>query len=548
MRKVLALLLGLALAPAAGLAAAPTYDVVIRGGRIVDGAGNPWYRADVAIDAGRIAAIGRVVERGKREIDAHDLYVSPGWIDMMDQSSDALRSNGRAENKVLMGVTTAIAGERGVPVEAAKVADYFAELERKGISINFGACFATHQARIAVMGDKAGAPSAEQLAAMKGLVDQAMQAGALGVGTALIYPPASFQSTDDLVELASVAARYGGLYASHMRDESADLLKSIEESIAIAERSGARVEIYHLKAAYAPGWGKLMKQAGALIDAARARGVDIAADLYPYTAGGTGLSITVPNWVFADGQQKGLERLRDPKVRARLKRELQQGSQPGWTNLVEAAGGWQNIVLANAHSDAYSKYDQSSLADIGARLGRDPADAAWDIVLAAYPRRAMGLFHLMTEQDVETALQFPWTSIGSDAGVAEQPGGVAQGLAHPRAYGTFPRVIARYVKERKVLTLEQAIRKMTSWPAARMGLPGRGVLQVGMAADVTVFDLEQLTDVSTYAEPTRYPRGVRYVLVNGVVVVDEGRHTGRTPGVVLRGSGFRAAAGGRSTR
>jgi N-acyl-D-amino-acid deacylase len=534
------LLIGSFGAPAAY--AAPKYDVVIRGGRLIDGAGNPWSNGDVAVKDGRIVAIGRIDGDGAREIAANGLYVSPGWIDMMDQSARAGLSIGLAENKIRMGVTTAISGEGGVPVKAAELADYFGQLQRRGVSMNFGSYYATHQARIEVMGEQAGAPDSKQMDAMKGRVAQAMEAGAFGVATALIYPPASFQSTQDLIELTRVAARYGGMYASHMRDESVDLLKAIAESIEIAERSGARVEIYHLKAAYAPGWGALMRDAGELIQQARDRGVDIAADVYPYTAGGTGLSVTAPNWIFADGVEKGMTRLADPAVRARLKRELQEGSQPGWSNLVKSAGGWSNVTLANAHSSQYRQYEGMSLQQIAERLERDPADAAWDIVLAARPKRAMGFFHLMSEQDVATALQFPWTSIGSDAGVAERGAVPAEGLAHPRAYGTFPRVIAEYVKRRKVLRLEEAVRKMTSWPAARMGLDGRGLLRPGMYADITVFNLEQLEDTATYENPTAFPTGIEYVLVNGRVVIDKGRHTGARPGRVLRGPGYRQAA------
>lgn len=532
------LLMGWLAAPVAD-ADTPKYDVVIRGGRLIDGAGNPWSSGDVAIEDGRIVAIGHIDGHGAREIAAQGLYVSPGWIDMMDQSARAGLAIGRAENKIRMGVTTAISGEGGVPVKAAELADYFGQLQRQGVSINFGSYYATHQARIEVMGDQAGAPSSEQMKAMKERVARAMEAGAFGVATALIYPPASFQNTQDLIELAGVAASYGGLYASHMRDESVDLLKAIGESIEIGERSGARVEIYHLKAAYAPGWGTLMRDAGALIQQARDRGVDIAADVYPYTAGGTGLSVTAPNWIFANGVDAGMQRLADPEVRKRLKRELQEGSQPGWSNLVQAAGGWANVTLANAHSSEYRRYEGMSLQQIAERLHRDPADAAWDIVLAARPERAMAFFHLMSESDVAMALQFPWTSIGSDAGAAE-PGKVPpEGIAHPRAYGTFPRVIAEYVKQRKVLRLEEAVRKMTSWPAARMRLEARGLLRPGMYADITIFDLENLQDLATYENPATFPRGIDYVLVNGQVVLDKGRHTGARPGQVLRGPGYR---------
>jgi N-acyl-D-amino-acid deacylase len=534
----------LALVPLACAAAEqdqPRYDLVIRNARVLDGLGNPWVWADIAIRDGRFARIGRVAERGRREIDARGDYASPGWIDMMDQSGSVLLRNGLAENKLREGVTTAIAGESGTPVPSAQLAEYFDTLERQGISLNFGTYYGAGQARREVMGDVDGRPTLEQMNSMKAHVDAAMRAGALGIATALIYPPQSFQTTDDLVELARVAGKYGGIYASHMRDESADLLKSIGESIEIGERAGVQVEIFHFKAAYAPGWGKLVPQAGALIEAARNRGVSIAADMYVYTAGGTGLEVTVPTWVFADGKDKAIERLKDPAIRARLKEEVRAGSEPGWSNLVAAAGGWDHVVLANAFNPKYDVYRFKSLAYIGEQLHRDPADVAWDIVLGALPRRAMGLFFLMSEPDIEMALKFPWMSIGSDAGASEGPGKMdGTGLPHPRAYGNFPRVIAEYVRKRHVLTLEDAVRKMTSWPATRMRFYDRGAIREGLRADLTVFDYDRIEDRADYEHPLNPPTGIDYVLVNGQVVIDKGRHTGAKPGTVLRGPGYRS--------
>jgi N-acyl-D-amino-acid deacylase len=523
--------------------AAP-YDVVIRNGRLLDGSGNPWVNADVAIKGGRFVKIGRVEGRGTREIDAQGDYVSPGWIDMMDQSGTVLLKNGLAENKLREGVTSAIAGEGGTPVPAAQIADYFKKLEAQGISLNFGTYYSSGQARVEVMGDVAGRPTARQMDAMKVHVDEAMRAGAMGIATALIYPPDSFQSTEDLVELAGVAAKRGGIYASHMRDESAKLLQAIGESIEIGERTGIQVEIFHFKGAYAPGWGKLVPEAGELIEAARARGVNIAADMYVYTAGGTGLDITVPNWVWEQGAKRGLERLKDPQVRVRLKKEVAAGSQPGWSNLIEASGGWDHILLANAFNPKYDRYRFKSIEYIAKQLGQDPADVSWDIVLGAQPNRAMGLYFMMSEGDIATALRWPWMSIGSDAGANEAAGKIdAIGLPHPRAYANFPRVIAEYVKKRHVLTIEDAIRKMTSWPATRMRLYDRGAIREGLKADVTIFNEESLEDVASYENPTAYPTGIDYVLVNGQLVIDKGQHTGAKPGNVLRGAGFEAAAG-----
>jgi len=512
------------------------YDVVIRHGRVLDGMGNPWVLADVAIKDGRFVAIGKIDGRGKQEIDATGRYVSPGWIDMMDQSGGVLPRNGLAENKLRMGVTSAIGGEGGTPAPAERVAEYFAGLERSGISINFGSYYNETQARNAVIGNTSRAPTPEELEKMQALLDTAMRAGAMGMTTALIYPPGSFTKTDELIEMAKIAAKHGGIYATHMRDEGKDLIASIEEAITIGERAGLPVEIFHLKAAYQPGWGSLMNTAGQTINAARARGVDIAADMYVYTAGGTGLEATIPVWAQEGGRQELIKRLADPEIRARLKREIVTGS-PGWSNLVDAAGGWDGIVLANARNPDNAKFQGKSLSAIAKEWQKDPADAAFDLVSQG-SGRVMAIYHMMSEPDVETALRFPWTSIGSDAGAAAATGGQdPTGLTHPRAYGNFPRVIAKYVRERGVLTLEQAIRKMTSWPATRMRLADRGAIRAGCWADVVIFDLNTLQDLATYDEPTRSPAGIDYVLVNGQVVIDHDKHTGARPGKVLYGPG-----------
>jgi len=516
-------------------AASLSYDLVIRNGRVLDGAGSPWVRADIAIKEGRIAKIGWVRERGVREIDALERYVSPGFIDMMDQSGAILLKSGAAENKLKMGVTTVIAGEGGTPVAAADIPAYFERLESRGIGVNFGTYYQAEQARSVAMGDGDGVPTSRQLDIMRAEVAKAMRAGVFGISTALIYAPSSFQLTPELIELAKVAGRCNGFYATHMRDESADLLEALREAIRIGAESGTKVEIFHLKAAFAPGWGKLMPDAVAEIEAARARGVDIAADLYPYTAGGTGLSVTIPNWIFAQGYAKGFERLKDPELRARAKRDLAAGSQPGWSNLVQASGGWDHIMLVNAADPKSARFEGRNIADIAHELHRDPVDVAWDLAARAFPNRATALFFMMSEADIETALKQRWTSIGSDAGAAEKFGSVdTLGLPHPRSYGTFPRIIAEYVKKRSVLSLEDAIRKMTSWPATRMGLADRGVIRVGLWADLTIFDLERIKDASTWEKPTAAPEGIDYVIVNGKVAIDNGRRTSVNPGRVLR--------------
>ena len=534
-----ALLVGAASAAVSGAAPTtvvvePAFDLVIRNGRVLDGAGNPWVRADVAVKDGRIARIGVVSGRGKREIDAAGQYVSPGFIDMMDQSARAMLTPGAGENKLRMGVTTLISGEGGT-APAPEIPSYFAKLEKQGIALNFAAEYSTQQARQLVMGDKAGAPTPEQLSRMREQVAMAMQAGVFGVTTALVYPPMSYESTQELIELAKPAGACGGFYSTHMRDEASDLLKAIAEAIEIGEKSGTKVEIYHLKASYAPGWGKLMPQALKLISDARDRGVDVAADLYPYQAGGTGLSITVPNWVFADGEAKGWERLRDPKIRERLKAEVLKGSQPGWSNFVESAGGWEHVMLANAHNPRWDKYRFQMISAIAKAEGRHPADVAWDIVLDGLPERVLALFFMMDERDIEQALAAPFTSIGTDASSTIKYGGLDDiSLPHPRSYATFPRVLAEYVKRRHVLTLEQAVRKMTSWPATRMGLNDRGVLREGLKADLTVFDLDRMSEGADWEHPTTPPQGIEYVIVNGQVALDPQGYTGVRAGEVLR--------------
>ncbi len=526
----------LLLAAPAGLGA-QAYDIVIRNGRVLDGMGNPWVHADIGIRDGKIAAIGRITTKGTREIDASGKYVTPGWIDMMDQSGGVLLRNGLAENKVLQGVTTAIGGEGGFPVSASEIPKYFQTLESQGISINFGSYYSQTQARTPVLGGSTRRePTPAELVRIRASIDSAMRAGAMGMTTALIYPPSSYTTTPELIESAKAIAPYGGTYASHIRGEGAELLEAIGEAIEIGEKAGVAVEVFHLKAAYQPGWGKLMQGAFDLIESARARGIDVAADQYPYTAGGTGLEATIPSWAFEGGRDSLRARLTNPQIRARLKGELKTGS-PGWWNITEAAGGWDGVVLTAARSQQYEQYQGKSIAATAKELGKDPADVAWDMVLAGQGR-VMAVYHMMSEEDVKTALRFPWVSIGSDAGASLSLGATeAAGLAHPRGYGTHPRIIAKYVRDDKVLTLPDAIRKMTSWPATRMKLANRGSLVVGNWADIVVFDYDTIQDGATWEEPTKLPTGIDYVLVNGKVAAEHGKHSGVRSGMVLYGPG-----------
>lgn len=522
--------------PLAAQSVEPVYDIVIRNGRVLDGAGNPWILADVAIKDGRFVDVGKISGKGKREIDARGKYVSPGWIDVMDQSGSVLRQNGLAENKLMMGVTSAIGGEGGTPVPVDKIPEYFAGLEKSGISINFGTYFSETQARVAVLGQDSRAPTPEELTRMKAIMEAAMKAGVIGITTALIYPPSSYAKTKELIEMAKVAGQYGGIYASHIRGEGKELIQAVEEAITIGENGGLPVEIFHLKAAHQPGWGTLMRGAGESIEKARARGVDVAADIYLYTAGGTGLEAVIPSWAFEGGAAKLLERLKDPEIRARFKKELITGS-PGWWNIVEAAGGWDNVVLVNAQNPENARFEGKSLAQIAREWNKDPADAAFDLVMQG-KGRVYALYHMMSEQDIKTALKFPWTSIGSDAGAALNPGTVdGLGLPHPRSYGNHARLIAKYVREEGVLSLPEAIRKMTSWPATRMRIASRGLIKEGMWADVVIFDYDKIQDRATYQQPLLSPVGIDHVLVNGQVVIEQGKHTGARPGKVIYGPG-----------
>ena len=514
----------------------PVYDIVIRNGRVLDGAGNPWILADIAIKDGRFARIGRITGKGKREIDAAGKYVSPGWIDMQDQSGNVLTRNGLAESKLMQGLTTLIAGEGGTPVEAEKISEYFAGLEKSGVSPNFGTYYNATQARVAVVGQDARDPTPEELNRMRALMETAMKSGVLGVSTALIYPPASYSKTEELIELAKVAGRYGGLYVSHIRGEGKELVQSIEEAVTIGEKGGLPVEIYHLKAAYQPGWGTLMRQAGETIEKARSRGLDVSADMYLYTAGGTSLSAVVPSWAADGGREKMLERLKDPVTRARLKNEVKTGS-PGWWNIVEAAGGWKQVVLASSGNPDHKRFENKNIEQIAKEWNKDPADAAFDIIVESN-NRAGALYFMMSESDVETALKYPWISLGSDAAASAQavdPNTAGNG--HPRGYGNFPRVIAEYVKKKKVITLPEAIRKMTSWPATRLRLNARGTIKEGNWADVVVFDYDKIQDNATYEFPFRPPSGIDLVFVNGQLVMENGKHTGARPGQILYGPG-----------
>jgi len=511
----------------------PAYDVLIKGGRVLDGAGNPWFAADVAIRGDRIVRIGRFEATAARVIDAAGLYVAPGFIDMMDQSAGALMLDGKAQSKVRQGVTTGIAGEGGTPGPPDQLDKYFDAVLRRGISMNFGTFVSAAQARYAVLGAAMRDPSPEELERMKSVIEAGMQRGALGMTTALIYPPGSYATTPELVELAKVAARYGGIYATHMRDEGAGVLDGFREAIEIGQKAGLPVEIFHLKVAHRKLWRKTMPKINDLVMSAREQGLEINADQYPYTAGGTGLEACIPAWAAEGGPEERNKRLKDPAIRNRIKREMKKGS-PGWWNIVEATGSWKNIVIASMPEGGEKRYVGMSIAAIAKELRKSPEDTVMDLV-GSFSGRISALYFMMSEDDVKTAMQYPWVGAGSDAPAGSVE--TAKGKGHPRAYGNFPRIIARYVRESKVLTLENAVRRMTSLPAGKLNIAGRGLLKEGNFADIVIFDYEKIEDMATYENPHQYPKGIPYVLVNGRLVVDKAEHTGATPGRIIYGPG-----------
>jgi N-acyl-D-amino-acid deacylase len=554
MKGLYLLLFGLALAPQS------PYDLVIRGGRLLDGGGNPWVRADLAIRGDRIAAIGQLGDLpARRTIDARSRIVAPGFIDMHSHSDFALLVEGRAESKVRQGVTTEVLGESssaapvtgpvvdamknslaplGLQLDWSDFTGYFARLEKQGISVNVLSFAGSGQLRVAVVGYENRSPSASELERMKTLLRDAMSHGAFGLSSGLIYPPNSYMKTDELVELAREAARAGGLYISHVRGEGTTLLEALKEAVTIGERVGLPVEIFHFKAT---GFmrGKIL-EAVRIIEEARSRGIDIAANQYPYVAGSTGLSASIPSWAHEGGRLKLLERLKDTQVRERIKAEMKTGA-PGWHNLVKETGNFENIRVASVRSDRNKKFEGRSIAAIAQERGAAPEDALMDLLIEE-EGNVGAIYFSMIEEDVKTAMKLPWVSIGSDGTAVSPEGILGRGKPHPRFYGTFPRILGKYVREEKILTLEDAVRKMTSLPAARLRLSDRGLLRAGMAADVVVFDPERVIDRATFDEPHRYAEGIDVVVVNGQVVLDEGRHTGASPGRVLRGPGYRSTA------
>jgi dihydroorotase/N-acyl-D-amino-acid deacylase len=541
--------------------AQPSFDIIISGGRVVDGTGAPWFAGDVGITSDRIAAIGRLGDASaKRRIDARGLVVAPGFIDMLGQSEFAVLVDGRAASKITQGITTEVTGEGGsiapvndrmranraasyghfgVEQDFGTLAEYLHRIEtRSKVALNIATFVGAGGVRDYVIGRENRSATVAELEEMKKLVAQAMEDGALGLSTSLQYVPDRFASTGELVELAKVAASYGGIYITHQRSESGRIFESLDEIETIAEKAGIPAEIWHLKTAYRANWGKMPQVLGR-IEAARARGLDITANQYPYDRASNSLDACLPLWVREGGVDAMIERLEDPALRERIKKDMEDPAPADWENQWYGSGGGAGVMVSSVLDASLRKWEGKNLEQIGREMGKDPRDALMDLVIADHGESSC-IISIMNEEDVRTALRHPLVSIDTDSEARAEDGPLSQSKSHPRAWGTFPRILGKYVRDEKLLTLEEAIRKMTSRPAARVGLSDRGILRPGMAADVTVFDAGTIRDVSTFEDPTHYSVGVRYVLVNGVAVVDEGKITEARPGRALRGPGYRA--------
>jgi len=538
--------------------ATPGFDTVIEHGRVVDGTGTPWFQADVGIRAGRIAAIGSLAHLPARQrIEARGLVVAPGFIDMLGQSELTLLVNPHVPSKLYQGITTEITGEGdsvapldervratygerlsryGIRPDWRRFADYFARLERQGIAINFASYVGATRLREIVVGLADRAATDAELARMRALLRQAMEDGAMGLSSALEYPPAPYASTEELIALAREAARFGGIYATHMRSYEEDIMQALDETFRIAREAQIPVEIWHLEVAGPTMWGR-MPEVIAKIEAARAAGLDIMSDLHAYTAWGNEMSAFVPPWAHDGGTTKLIERLNDPATRARIRQEMETRRE-GWDNEWLAVAGPADILVSSVgHAELRSLQGQSIEAIARAR-GREPIETLLDILVEDGALAHVAAFG-MQERDVVVALRAPWVAICNDSAGTSPQGTLGLEHPHPRAYGTFPRILRRYVRESHELSLEEAIRKFSALPAARMHLADRGVLKAGLAADVVVFDEHEIADRATYAEPNQLSVGMRYVFVNGVPVIADGRETLLLPGRVLRGPGYR---------
>ena len=549
-----------ACAPAASDAAAP-FDVVIANGHIIDGTGSPWYAADVGIRGGKIAAIGNLsAAAATKRLDAHGMVVAPGFIDMLGQSELTILVNPHLPSKIFQGITTEVTGEgsSAAPLNDSIVAadrvtyqhlnltadwrtlgQYFARLEKAGMGINLASYVGATQVRRMVLGDADKKPGAAELDSMKALVRAAMEDGAVGVSTSLQYAPAPYASTEELIALATEASKYGGIYATHMRSEGAAVFAAVDEAVRIGREARIPVEIWHLKAAGKPQWG-LMPRIVAKIDSARRSGVEVGANTYAYPAWFNSTSAFIPPWAHDGGDKKLIERLKDPAMRARMRKDMLTPNA-AWDNEWQEIPGPEAILIAVVQNPKLLPLQGKTLAQIAKDRGKDPIEALMDILVEddAFTENAV---FAMSEPDVALALQQPWTSVDNDSQGAAPDGLLGKEHPHPRAYGTFPRILRKYVREEHTLTLEDAIRKFTALPAQRMRFADRGVLKQGMWADVVVFDPDSIRDVATFEQPNQLSVGMRFVLVNGVPVIADGKMTDALPGKVVRGAGHRAAA------
>src|SRR5579862_4277257 len=537
---------------------AGTYDVIIKNGRIIDGSGNPWVSGDVAITGDRIAKIGYLDgSTAKRVIDAHDLVVAPGFIDMLGQSEMALLIDNRALSKLSQGITSEITGEGGsiapqdeltlaplqpelehfhLKVDWTTLNGYFSRLEKSGTPLNLGTYVGAAQVREAILGDADRAPSAEELDKMRALVAEAMQQGAFGMSTALIYPPGHYAKTEELIELAKVVSQYGGIYASHMRSEGQSETAAIDEALRIGREAHVPVEIFHLKVIGKPRWGSMPKIVG-MIQAARDSGQDISADMYPYIAGGTALASSLPPWVADGGIAKLLERLKDTATRDRIKQEM-ASEHPNWENLYLGSGGATGILLSGIENPDFKQFNGKTLAQFAEAQKKEPLDALMNLVIADNAQTG-AIYFIASEDDLRYGLKQPWTSMGLDASAMPLDGPLYDAHTHPRAFGSMPRLLGHYVRDEHMLPLEQAIRKITSLPAQRERLKDRGLLKEGFLADVTVFDPATIQDKATYENPAQTSEGVKFVFVNGQLEYENGNLTGTKAGRGLRGPGWK---------
>ncbi len=538
---------------------AQEYDFILRGGTVYDGSGGPAPVADVAVRGDAIAAVGDLGgARGRREIDVHGRAVAPGFINMLSWAPDSLIADGRSQSDLRQGVTLEVFGEGhsyGPCTDALKVemtkwqgdiryeitwnslAGFLETLTRRGVACNVASFVGAATVRECVVGFDDRAPSPAELDRMRALVNRAMAEGALGVGSALIYAPGSYARTDELVALCEVATRHGGMYISHIRSEGDRLLEAVDELIEIARRARIPAEIYHIKAVGRTNWGKL-DLALERIEAARASGLRITADMYPYTAGATGLDAAMPTWVQAGGLDAWIARLKDPATRARVVREIGQGGSD-WESLYKAAGSADNVLLVMFKNDKLKPLTGKTLAEAAKLFGTTPEETIVDLVVKDGSRVGT-IYFVMDEANLRTELARPWVSIGSDEGSLAPEGVFLKSNPHPRAYGAFAHLLGHYVRELKVITLEDAIRRLTSLPAENLKLNRRGRLKPGYFADVIVFDPGRIADHATYDRPHQYATGVETVLVNGTLVLDRGEHTGAKPGRVVRGPGWKA--------